>query len=271
MSTDQITLPPIGLGTWSLRGAAGAGQIRTAVDSGYRLLDTAYNYENEGAVGAAITSSGVDRDELLITSKLPGRYHGHDDALTAIEESLFRLGLEHLDLYLIHWPNPRQGKFVEAWHALIEAQEKGLVRHIGVSNFLPEHIAELREQTGVTPVVNQLELHPLFPQTEVLQWHREHGITVEAWSPLGRGSLLEDPVITETARAEDMSPGELMLAWHAAIGTVPLPRSASPQRQKLNLAAVGKRISRESVAAVTAIGDDGRRLKNQDPAEYEEF
>lgn len=271
MTRDTIDLPRIGLGTVALRGATGAEQMRTAIQMGYRMLDTAYNYENEGAVGRAITRSGIPREDLVVTSKLPGRYHGHYDALTALEESTFRLGLDYLDLYLIHWPNPGQGRFVEAWNALIEARDRGMVRHIGVSNFLPEHIAELERETGELPAVNQVELHPMFPQNELRQWHRERGIAVQAWSPLGRGEMLGDPTILQAADNEQLTPGELILAWHGALGTIPLPRSTSADRQRQNLRAVEKPITAQSVEALAALGADGGRLWNQDPAEYEEF
>lgn len=268
----SITLPKIGLGTYSLQGSDGAAAVASAIRAGYRLIDTAYNYENEGAVGRGITASGVARDELIVTSKLPGRYQESGPARTALEESIYRLGLEYLDLYLIHWPNPRQGKFVAAWEALVDARAAGLVRHIGVSNFLPEHIEAVEAATGVLPEVNQVELHPLFPQAELLAWHAERGIAVQAWSPLGRGDLLSDPTIGELARTEGLSPGALILAWHAAVGTVPLPRSTSEARRAENLAAVEKQLDEGTVAAISALaGDGGRRLWDQDPAVYEEF
>ncbi len=267
-----ISLPTIGLGTYSLRGSEGAKAVASAIADGYRLIDTAYNYENEGAVGRGIATSGVDRDELVVTSKLPGRYQGRGEVRTAIEESIHRLGLEHLDLYLIHWPNPRRGTFIEAWEGLVDARDTGLVRHIGVSNFLPAHIEAVEEATGVRPEVNQVELHPLFPQPELLTWHAERDITVEAWSPLGRGDLLDHPAIVELAAREGLSPGALILAWHATIGTVPLPRSTSAERRRENLGAVSRRLPAETVTALGAIAEDGgRRLWDQDPAVYEEM
>lgn len=271
MSHEKISLPKIGLGTYSLRGAAGVEVMREALAAGYRLLDSAFNYDNEGAVGKAIATSGIDRAELIVASKLPGRHHDPAEAKASIEESRYRLGLDHIDLYLIHWPNPKQGKFVGAWEALIDARENGLVSHIGVSNFLPEHIEELEAHTGVRPEVNQLELHPRFPQPEMLAWHAERGIAVQAWSPLGRGEMLREPTLVELAAAEGLSVGELILAWHAALGNVPLPRSTSPERLRENLAAVDKQLSAATVAAVNALGSPTGRLWNQDPAEYEEF
>ena len=170
---DGLKVPAIGLGTYKLKGASGVQSILSAIDHGYRLLDSAYNYENEGTVGEAVRRSSVPREKLLIASKLPGRYHDYDLAIEAIQESLYRANLDYYDLYLIHWPNPKQGKFVEAWQALIDAKKWGLVRSIGVSNFLPEHIERLVEETGVKPSINQIELHPFFNQKEQRKWHSE--------------------------------------------------------------------------------------------------
>lgn len=161
-ANDGLELPPTGFGTYKVNGLAGVDAIKSAIHQGYRLIDSAFNYENEGVVGRAIRESGVPREDIIVTSKLPGRHHAHDEALLTIEESVCRMGLDYIDLYLIHWPNPSQGQFVEAWEALVEARERGLVKHIGVSNFLPGHIDLLIRDTGVTPAVNQVELHPYF-------------------------------------------------------------------------------------------------------------
>ncbi|WP_080794431.1 aldo/keto reductase [Corynebacterium pacaense] len=272
MVHTQISLPPIGFGTVHLDGAAGVEAITSAIHTGYRLIDTAYNYENEGAVGLAVRTSGVPREELMVTSKLPGRYQEFDLARTHIEESLYRLGLDHLDLLLIHWPNPRKGLYVEAWKALIDARERGLVRNIGVSNFLPEHIDRLRAETGELPAVNQVELHPHFPQVDLVEWHREHGIATEAWSPLGSGrGLLSEPLLGEIGKKYGVGPGEIVLAWHHARGIVPIPRSTNPQRQRSNLEAVTITLDDADVAAITGLGRPDGRIKNQDPAIYEEF
>ncbi|MBQ1009881.1 aldo/keto reductase [Micromonospora sp. M51] len=271
-AADGTTLPAIGLGTYQLNGSAGVDAIGQAIRAGYRLLDSAFNYENEGAVGRAVRSAGDVRDELIVTSKLPGRHHSYDEALTTVEESVFRTGLDRIDLYLIHWPNPKVDRYVQAWQALIEARERGLVRHIGLSNFLPEHIERLVAETGVAPVVNQIEVHPYFPQQEALDYHREHGILVQGWSPLGHGNdLRQHPVIGEIAAAHGVSPAQAILAWHVARQVIPLPKAASPQRQAENLDVFGITLTDAEVAAITALGRPDGRLADQDPAVYEEF
>ena len=271
-SHDGLVLPPIGFGTYRLNGIAGAAAVRSGIEAGYRLIDSAFNYENEGAVGRGVRDAAVDRDELIVTSKLPGRHHATDAALRAIQESVFRTGLDRIDLYLIHWPNPISGDFVAAWRALIEARERGLVRHIGVSNFLPEHLERLEAETGVRPSVNQIELHPFFPQEEQLAYHRERGIITEAWSPVGRGPIMAaEPVVQRIAAAHGISPVQAILAWHVARGAVPIPKSADPGRQAENLRAADVRLSAEEVSEITALGRPDGRLKDQDPAVYEEF
>lgn len=255
-----------------MHGEAGVGMLHSAFDAGYRLIDSAFNYENEGAVGRAVRTSGIPRDEFIVTSKLPGRHHEREQARYTIEESLFRTGLEVIDLYLIHWPNPRVDRYVEAWQALVEAREQGIVRHIGVSNFLPEHLERIEAETGVRPAVNQIELHPWFPQEDAVAYHRERGIIVEAWSPLGRGNgVADDPAIGRIAAEHGVTPGEIVLAWHAARGVVSTPRSADPERQRRNLAASQIALSEAEVAAITALGRPDGRLQDQDPAVYEEF
>ncbi len=266
-----LTLPAIGFGTAPLRGDAAVDAVRRAIDNGYTLLDSAFNYENEGAVGRAVRTCGRDRDELLVTSKLPGRRHAYDAAVATVQESLYRTGLEYLDLYLIHWPNPITNKYVQAWRALIEARDRGLVKAIGVCNFLPEHLDRLQAETGELPQVNQIELHPYFPQQEMLDYDREHGILTQAWSPLGRGnSLLGEEAITRIAGQLDATPGQVALAWSIARGAIPLPKSASGARQLDNLAAVDLKLTPEQVAAITALGRPDGRLSGQDPAGYEE-
>ncbi len=267
----SLDLPAIGFGTYKLNGLAGSDAVVAALDVGYRLLDTAFNYGNEGAVGSAVRRSSVARDEIIVTSKLPGRHHAYADAVTSIEESLLRTGLDHLDLHLIHWPNPSRGLYVEAWQALIDARERGLVREIGVSNFLPVHLDRLERETGVLPAVNQIEVHPYFPQVEVLARHRELGIATEAWSPMGRGSdLLTNPVVAEVATSHGISAGDAVLAWHAAIGTVPLPKSSSLDRQRRNLAAVDITLDPAAVDRLTSLGRPDGRLFDGDPAVHEE-
>lgn len=267
-----LTLPSVGLGTYKLRGSAGAEAVAHGLNAGYTLLDSAYNYENEGTVGEGLRASSVARGNVLVTSKLPGRYQEHDDALRCVEESLYRLNLENIDLYLIHWPNPAQGHYVEAFETLLEARSAGLVSHVGVCNFLPEHLEAVREATGEYPEVNQIELHPYFPQTETLEYNRARGIVTEAWSPLRRGgALFQEPVIVAAAERLGVSAAEVVLAWHAAIGTLPIPKSSSATRQAANLQAVDLTLTDAEVAAITALGRPDGRQKNQDPAVYEEF
>ena len=207
-----------------------------------------------------------------MTSKLPGRYHRRDQAVKAVEESLYRAGLDHFDLYLIHWPNPKQDTYVEAWQTLIELRERGLLRSIGVSNFLPEHLTRLTEETGVTPSVNQIEIHPWFPQDEDIAWNHEHGIAVEAWSPVGRNSQLQqEPVVTKIAEELGRSPVQVILRWHLTRGTIPLPKSADLTRQRENLALYDFELTQEQLGRIATLAREDGRLKGQDPAVYEEF
>ena len=267
-----LELPVLGFGTYRLKGSDGADGVARAIEKGYRLIDSAFNYENEGTVGAGVRRAGIVRDEVIVTSKLPGRHHAYDEALETIEESVFRSGLGDLDLYLIHWPNPKTDRYVEAWEALIEARERGLVKAIGVCNFLPEHLERLERETGVLPEVNQIEMHPYFPQEELLRFDAEHGILTEAWSPLGRGNdLLENEVIVDIARKHGATPGQTVLAWAIARVSIPIPKAASDERQLENLGALEVELDEDDIAAITALGRADGRLADQDPAEYEEF
>ncbi|WP_091234819.1 aldo/keto reductase [Microbacterium sp. 3J1] len=268
---NGFVLPAIGLGTYALDGDAGADAVATAIGAGYRLIDSAFNYENEGSVGRGVRRSDVDRSEVIVTTKLPGRHHPSAKARTSIEESRSRLGLDATDLHLIHWPNPSQDEYVQAWAALVEAQERGVVRQIGVSNFLPEHLERIERETGVRPVVNQIEVHPYFPQAEQLAYHREHGILTEAWSPLGRAKeLLDESVIGEVAEAHGISPAQTVLAWHVARQTVAIPKASSIEHQRSNLAAGEVVLEATEVEAITALGRGDGRLFDADPATHEE-
>lgn len=269
---DGTTLPQLGFGTYNLRGSEGAEAVSSAIRAGYRLLDTAYNYENEGAVGEGIARSGIPREDLRVTSKLPGRYQHRQQAIEAVEESLYRAGLDYFDLYLIHWPNPKQGIYPEAWQALIELRNRGLLRSIGVSNFLPEHIDRISEQTGVTPSVNQIEIHPWFPQDEAIGSNTERGIAVQAWSPVGRNSeLQQSSVVAEIAAELGRSPVQVILRWHIQRGTVPLPKSGNAERQRENLQVFDFSLTEDHLGRLAALAKPDGRLKGQDPAEYEEF
>jgi diketogulonate reductase-like aldo/keto reductase len=271
-SADGTAVPAVGFGTYQLKGAAGADTIARAIDAGYRLIDSAFSYENEGAVGRAVRAASVPRDELLVTSKLPGRRHAYDEAVATVEESVLRTGLDHLDLYLVHWPNPRVGKYVEAYQALVDCRERGLVRHVGVSNFLPEHLDAVIEATGVTPVVNQVELHPYFPQAEQRAADAARGVVTEAWSPIGRANaLLNDPVVTAVAAAHGVSPARAILRWHVQLGVVPIPKASSPERQADNLDLFSFELTADEMDRITGLGRPDGRTNDQDPAVYEEL
>ena len=269
---DGSTLPAIGFGTYPMKGEEGVTSIRSAIEVGYRLLDTAVNYQNETAVGDAIRRSGVPRELLQVTSKLPGRDHGYDDAIASVHGSLERLGLEYLDLHLIHWPNPSRDQYVDAWRALVDLREQGLVRSIGVSNFTERHLERVIEATGVTPAVNQIELHPYFPQAEMREVNRRLGIRTEAWSPLGkRQAPFAEPAVADAAQRHGVTPGQVILRWHVQLGTVPIPKSATPERQAQNLDVFGFELAEDEVAAITALGRPDGRLFGGDPDVHEEM
>ncbi|MDN3438419.1 aldo/keto reductase [Planococcus sp. APC 3900] len=269
---DGTTLPVTGLGTYGLWGNAGANAVSSGINAGYRLIDTAYNYENEGAVGEGIKRSGISREELWVTSKLPGRYHTYDKAMVAIQESLYRSNLDYFDLYVIHWPLPNQDLYVEAWQALIDAQKWGLVRSIGVSNFLPEHLERIIQETGVTPSLNQIELHPFFNQEEQRRVHAEHGIQTQSWSPIARAAdILANETVRKIAETHNKTVPQVVLRWQYQIGSVSIPRSTSPQRQRENLAIFDFALSEAEMADIAKLTRPDGRLFGMDPATHEEF
>ncbi|MGF2947938.1 aldo/keto reductase [Microbacterium alcoholitolerans] len=269
---NGFRLPAVGLGTYRLNGDAGAAAVAAGLDLGYRLVDTAFNYENEGAVGAGIRASAIDRSEIIVATKLPGRHHAAAKARDSIEESRHRLGVDATDLHLIHWPNPSVGQYGEAWQALVDAQQRGTVRHVGVSNFLPEHLDRIESASGVRPVANQIEVHPYFPQQEALDLHAERGILTVAWSPLGRArELLQEPVIVEVAAGHGITPAQTVIAWHVARGTVSIPKASSIEHQQLNLDAASVVLASDEVEAITGLGRADGRLFDGDPATHEEM
>lgn len=271
--SDGQHLPEIGFGTYKLIGFAGTQSILSAIDAGYRLFDTAFNYQNEGTVGQAIQQSHVNRDELIITSKLPGKYYSsYQDSIDLIQESLYRSKLDYFDLYLLHWPNPIDDHYLEAWHTLIQAQKFGLVKSIGVCNFLPEHIERLKKETDILPVVNQVELHPYFNQQELREYNNTQNILTQAWSPLGRASaLLKDPVLVELAKKYHKNIGQLVLKWEISLGVLPIPKASSYARQKGNLDLFDFEISSSDIQRINDLTKPDGRINNQDPAVYQEF
>lgn len=267
---DGNRIPAIGLGTYGLNEQAGVDAIVSGIADGYRLIDTAYNYGNEDVVGEAIKRCGVERSDLVITTKLPGRHHGFDETLASLDESRHRLGLDWVDLYLIHWPNPRIDKYVDSWRAMIRLREQGLVRSIGVSNFTPEMLDRLERETNVVPVVNQVELHPYFPQQELRAYHDEHEIRTESWSPLAkRTELLQEPVITAIASEHGVSPAQVVLRWHIELGSVPIPKSAHAERRRENFDVFSFELMGAEVEAISALSRG--RLWGGDPESHEEF
>ena len=270
--SDGLDVPAIALGTYNLRGASGVSSIVSGVDAGYRMLDSAFNYENEGALGAAVRRCGVPREELRLVSKLPGRHQRYDEAVYTVEESLMRAGLDYWDMYLIHWPNPKRGLYVEAFQALLDARDRGLIRSVGVCNFLPEHLYRVHAETGEYPSVNQIELHPYFPQADALAYHASVGVRTQSWSPLARKlKAVEDPAIIALADEAGVSPARLILRWHYQLGTIPLPKSATPSRQAANLDVFGFSLTEEQMGRISALGRPDGRQADQDPARYEEF
>lgn len=267
---NSLEIPAIGFGTAGLRGPSGVNYIRDAIDHGYRLIDSAYNYENEGALGEAIRQSSISRSKLFVTTKLPGRFHRYDHALNTVQESLYRSGLDYFDLYLIHWPNPKRDLYIEAWQALIEAQRLGLIRTIGVSNFSPEHIERLIDATGITPAINQIELHPGTSQKTWRAYHKEKGIVTQAWSPLGNGgNILNDPTILALAEKYQKNPGQIILRWIHQLEVVAIPRSTNLQRQKSNLNIFDFHLTMEEVENITNLDTfpDGRGVNSDEHEE----
>jgi diketogulonate reductase-like aldo/keto reductase len=269
---DGHDLPVIGFGTAGLRGDDAIAAVTSALENGYRLIDTAVNYQNETEVGEAIRRSGVPREEIRVTSKIPGRHHAYDDAVRSTKESLERLGLDYLDLHLIHWPNPNRGLYHETWRALVDLQKEGLVRSVGVSNFTEAHLRRAIEETGVTPAVNQIELHPYFPQPEMQRVHDDLGVVTESWSPLGkRQAPFSEPPVAAAAERHGVTPGQVILRWQLQQGNLPIPKSATPSRQRENLDVLGFELTDDEMAAITGLARPDGRLFGGDPDTHEEM
>lgn len=271
--SDGFKIPRIGFGTYKLNGFSGGQAISSALTVGYRLIDTAYNYQNEGTVGRGIKASMVPRNELFIQSKLPGKYYADEQATIAlVQESLYRTGLDYFDLYLLHWPNPIDDHYLTAWQTLIQLQKFGLLKSIGVSNFLPEHIERLQRETGVLPVVNQIELHPYFNQKAMIQYNTEKNILTQAWSPLGRASrLLKNNLLLELAEKYHKNVGQIILRWETQQGVIPIPKAVSYTRQVGNLNVFDFELESAEMLAIDRLTKKDGRTNNQDPAVYQEF
>lgn len=257
---DGVVMPRIGYGTYKVGDDESQRTVETALELGYRLVDTAEMYGNELGVGRAVAASGLPRDEVFVTTKVWNDHHGRDATRRALEGSLERLGVDYLDLYLIHWPSPKQGLYSETFQAILDAKEEGLVRSAGVSNFLPEHLERVHSETGVWPSVNQIELHPYFNQAETRAWHAEHGIVTESWGPLGQrtGSLLAEEPVTAAAAAHGKSPAQVVIRWHLQHGCAVIPKSARAERIAENLAVFDFELTDEELAAIDGL-HTGRR------------
>jgi 2,5-diketo-D-gluconate reductase A len=256
---DDVLIPQLGFGVFQVPPEDTADVATRALLAGYRHIDTAAAYRNEAGVGQAIHAAGLDRGDVFITTKCANDDQGYEQAKRALRASLDRLEIDFVDLYLIHWPVPAHDMYVETWKAFVELQSEGLVRSIGVSNFQPAHLERLIEETGATPTVNQVELHPRFQQAGLRHEHAELGIVTEAWSPLARGQVLNDPTITQIADAHEKTPGQVVIRWHLQLGNVVIPKSVTPDRIAENIDVFDFSLTAEEMASIEAL-DAGERI-----------
>lgn len=257
---DGNRIPQVGLGVWQTPNDGAAHAVKAALDAGYRHVDTAAVYENEEGVGEGIRRSGLARSEIFLTTKLWNTDQGYDQTFKAFEASLKRLGTDYVDLYLIHWPSAHRGLFLETWKAFIKLKEEGRVKSIGVSNFYPEHLEKIIGETGVVPVINQIELHPDFQQREARAFHEKHRIATQSWSPLGQGKLLDHPVIGKIAARLDRTPAQVIIRWHIDNGLVVIPKSVTPSRITENFNVFDFKLSADDLEALDGLDTSSARI-----------
>ncbi len=255
---DGNTIPQLGLGVYKVADPVAREVVGVAIDAGYRHIDTATFYNNEAGVGDGMRDSGVPRNELFVTTKVWQDDQGFENTLRAFDASLDKLGLDYVDLYLIHWPAPRLNRYVETWRAMERLQSDGVIRSIGVSNFHPHHLERLMSETSVVPVINQVELHPWLPQTSVRRFGEEHGIRTEAWSPLARSRVLEDALLARLAAKHHVTPAQIVLRWHIQLGVVVIPKSVTPERIRSNADVFGFELDADDLAAIATLESGAR-------------
>jgi 2,5-diketo-D-gluconate reductase A len=263
---DGVEIPQLGFGVFQVPPEDTQGVVEQALEAGYRHIDTAAAYRNERGVGAAITSSGIPREEIFVTTKLWNSQQGYESTLGACEKSLARLGLDYLDLYLIHWPVPSEGRAFDTWRAFERIYKEGRSRTIGVSNFRVDDLEMLEREAEVRPTINQIELHPHFQQAELRAWHLEHGIATEAWSPLAQGDLLVNETIAAVAARHGKTPAQAILRWHLQLGNVVIPKTVTPARIRENFEIFDFELSDDDIAEIAAL-DVGQRI-GPDPADF---
>ncbi len=257
---DGHAIPQLGFGVWQVPNEDAQAVVAEAFRVGYRSIDSAKIYENEKGVGDAIAASGIPRDELFITTKLWNDDQGFDNALRAFDASLERLGLDYVDLYLIHWPSPHRGLYAESWKALVRIKQEGRARSIGVSNFTTANLQRILDETGEVPVLNQIELHPRFQQKGLRAFHAEHNIETESWSPLGQGKLLDDPAIADIARKHGRTPAQVVLRWHLDNGLITIPKSATPSRIQENFQVFDFKLDQHDLEKIATLDDPAGRI-----------
>ena len=263
--SNGVEMPALGLGTWPMDDKEAESTIAAAIEAGYRLFDTAENYRNERGVGLGIKASGIDREEVFVTTKFNAKWHGFEEAQQAFALSAGLLGLEYIDLLLIHWPLPAQDRYVDAWRGMLKLLEDGKVRAIGGSNFKPAHIDRMIEATGVAPHVNQVQLNPWIPRAAERAYHREHGIVTEAWAPIAKGSqLFEEGAVVETAERHGRTPAQAILRWHVQQGILPIPKTSNPARMHENISVFDFELTAPEIAAISALDRHGEGAVDSD-------